>query len=311
MIVAAGLTPALQQILCFERLAPGQVNRASEAHLCASGKVLNVGLALHRLGGPCMTLALIGGSAGRSIDEEFEALGIEHRWVWAGARTRMCTTILDREGGITTELVENAGSVTTGELDLFFRFYEESLPQAQMVVLSGSLPAGAPKTFYRDLVRITPVPVVLDASGKELLEALPMGPFCIKPNREELGRTLGRPLRTNQELMPALRKIHEMGARNILVSSGAEALWASGPDGLFEFSPAKVPTVNPIGSGDCLAAGFAWGVCNGMSVHESVCFGMAAAAENASVLLPARIDPQRVKQRAREIRYRGRTSPND
>jgi len=301
MIVAAGLTPALQQILKFERLAPGQVNRASEAHLCASGKVLNVGLALHRLGGPSLTLAVIGGSTGKSIDEEFDALGVEHRWIWTGTRTRMCTTILDREASVTTELVENAGPVTSEELKEFTRCYTEILPRARMVVLSGSLPAGVPKTYYRDLVSAARVPVVLDASGKELLEALPMKPFCIKPNREEFGRTLGRPLHTSSELASAIKEVHEMGAKHVLVSNGAEALWASGPDGLFEFSPAKVRTVNPIGSGDCLAAGFAWGVSNGMSVHDAVCLGMAAAAENASVLLPARIDPQLVRQRSREI----------
>ena len=39
MIVAAGLTPAWQQILRFDALRLGEVNRAVEAHWCASGKV--------------------------------------------------------------------------------------------------------------------------------------------------------------------------------------------------------------------------------------------------------------------------------
>ena len=52
MIIAAGLTPAWQQIMRFERLATGQVNRAREVAWCASGKVLNVGLALARFETP-------------------------------------------------------------------------------------------------------------------------------------------------------------------------------------------------------------------------------------------------------------------
>ncbi len=304
MILAAGLTPALQQILVFDRLTPGIVNRAREAHLCASGKVLNVGIALHRLGGASMTLALIGGLAGKAIDTEFESIGIPHRWVWARAGTRMCTTILDRATGATTELVENARPVECPELDNFLTSYEMSLPGTRFVVLSGSLPSGTPPTYYRDLIRRANVPVVLDASGKELLEALPARPFCVKPNRDELGRTLGRELQSAEDLKKAIGDLLRLGAQNVLVSNGAEALWAGSGEGILEFIPAKVAAINPIGSGDCLAAGFAWASGNGMSIVEAVCFGMAAAAENASELLPARIEPQKVKRRAREIQFR-------
>ena len=38
MILAAGLSPAWQQILVFDRFRPGGVNRAANARLCARGK---------------------------------------------------------------------------------------------------------------------------------------------------------------------------------------------------------------------------------------------------------------------------------
>ena len=46
MIVAAGLTPAWQQLMAFDALEPGAVNRAREVTWCSSGKVLNVAIAL-------------------------------------------------------------------------------------------------------------------------------------------------------------------------------------------------------------------------------------------------------------------------
>ena len=49
MILAAGLSPAWQQIMTLAELRIGEVNRARDVQWCASGKVLNVGLALHRL----------------------------------------------------------------------------------------------------------------------------------------------------------------------------------------------------------------------------------------------------------------------
>ena len=48
--------------------------------------------------------------------------------------------------------------------------------------------------------------------------------------------------------------------------------------------------MNPIGSGDCLAAGVAWALREGASMVEAIRFGMAAAAKNATMLLPSRLE---------------------
>jgi hypothetical protein len=39
VIIAAGLTPAWQQMLVFDGVRVGEVNRAREAYWCSSGKV--------------------------------------------------------------------------------------------------------------------------------------------------------------------------------------------------------------------------------------------------------------------------------
>jgi tagatose 6-phosphate kinase len=295
MILAAGLTPAYQQVLVFDNFRLGEVNRARQAFKCASGKVLNVGLALHHLGGPSMTLALIGGLEGECIDREFSSLGVGHRWVRSPNSTRVCTTILNRSNGTATELVENALPVEAEQLDQFGAAFTELARTARFVVLSGSLPAGAPKTFYREVIGRTGARIILDASGQELLAALPLKPFCVKPNREELSRTLGRDLKTDSDLKAAMRKIQELGAEWVIVSQGSQVLWAGGEGKLFNFHPAEVPAINPIGSGDCLAAGIAWALRRGTEMPDAICFGMAAAAENASTILPARLDPDRVR----------------
>lgn len=290
-------------MLVFDRLRPGEVNRAHEVFKCASGKVLNVGLALHHLGGPSLTLALIGGTEGESIDREFTSLGVHHRWIWSSKPTRTCITILDRSTGLTTELVENAAPMDADRLDRFVAAYKEESARAQIVVLSGSLPAGTPKTFYRDLIAATQARVVLDASGPELLDALPLKPFCVKPNREELGRTLGRDLKTENDLRSAVAEACDLGAEWVIVSQGPNALWAGCKGRIRVFHPARIATVNPIGSGDCLAAGLAWAISSGMEMGDAIRFGMAAAAENAAVMLPSRLDLERVRSRASEIIY--------
>ena len=152
MILSAGLTPAWQQILVFDRVRWGEVNRAREAAWCGSGKVLNAGVAAHRLGGPSLTLAPLGGMPLGEIDREFAELGVPRRWTKTRAATRVCTTLLDRTSGQITELVENGRPLDPSELKAFRAAYSEEAARAEVVVLTGSLPDGAPLALYRDLV---------------------------------------------------------------------------------------------------------------------------------------------------------------
>ena len=301
MILAAGLTPAWQQILLFESFTPGAVNRALQAHWCASGKVLNVGLALHHLGGPCKTLAVVGGAAGQAIREEFRQLDIAARWVETAAPTRICTTILDAARHTTTELVENARELASGELDAFLTAYTEEAASASVVVLSGSLPAGTPASLYRTLLQRTPGKAVLDVRGEELLQAVGEKPFLVKPNREELGRTMGHELHTEEELFEAMRDVHQRGAEWVVVSDGKNPIHASSGDGFYRMTTLPGNVVNPIGCGDCLAAGIAWATSRGLEPLDAIRHGIAAAADNLGQLLPARLDRHRVEALARSV----------
>jgi 1-phosphofructokinase family hexose kinase len=295
IILTAGLTPAWQQILVLDALRIGQVNRAREVHWCASGKVLNAALACHTLGAPCHNLTMVGGPQGDAMEAEFTALGVSHDWVRLRAPSRVCTTVIDGTSGVSTELVQNALPVREEELRQFVRLYENALPRARAVILIGSLPEGTPQAFYRDLLEKTRVRSVVDASGPELLAALAQKPYCVKPNREELGKSLGCSVSADEDLRAAMRYLNTLGAEWVVVSQGEKPVWASHSGGFLRFRPPDIIAVNPIGSGDCLAAGIACGVAEGMDMPEAIRLGVAAAAENASMLLPARLTRTRVR----------------
>jgi 1-phosphofructokinase family hexose kinase len=301
LIVAAGLTPAWQHILLFDGFRAGEVNRAREVHWCASGKVLNVALALRSLGGPSLTVIPAGGPTGESIARELDGLGIRHRLVKTSAPTRVCTTLLEATSSAPTELVENAQALAPREVEEYLRVYGEAAKEARAVVLSGSLPPGTPTRFFLDCLERTRCPAVIDARGPELLETLPLEPLVVKPNREELGRTFGKELRTDEELKAAILEMHRLGARWVVVSQGKAGLWLSGEGTRVCLKPPVVRTVNPIGCGDCMAAGIAWGIAQGMTVPDAVRLGMGAAAQNASVLLPGRLDLPTVQSLAARV----------
>jgi tagatose 6-phosphate kinase len=303
VIVAAGLSPAWQQILVFDRFAPGAVNRASHAQWCASGKVLNVGIGLAHLGAVCRTIAPLGGPARASIEEEFGVLGIPLRSIACREPTRVCTTVLDRATGATTELVENSPPIADDELAAFERAFAEEAAAAHVVVLTGSLADGAPTSFYRDLLRRTSAAAILDVRGPELLAALACQPLVVKPNREELGKTVGRDLDEDDDLLAAMRTLNQAGAQWVVVTAGKSAVWVTSAGETYHLVPPAVAVVaNPIGCGDALAAGMACAIECGDSVIDAVRYGMAAAADRLSHLLPGRLDPNRVASIAELIR---------
>jgi 1-phosphofructokinase family hexose kinase len=302
VILSAGLTPAWQQILVLDSFQVGEVNRAREAIWCGSGKVLNAGIAAHHLGGPSLTLSTMGGPATEGITTEFQSLGVPHRWVQTHSPTRVCTTIVDRSRASITELVENGRPLTEEELDEFRHVYAEQAAQADVVVLIGSLPLGTPDAFYRQLLEKTSCPAVLDFRGEGLLSVLDLKPEVVKPNRDELSLTLNRSLDNDRELLAGMRSLNERGARWVVVTHGAEPVWVTSPRETYRLSPPPIAEiVNPIASGDAIAATIAWGLRDGRNCVESVRLGLAAAAQNVCQILPCRLNVDRMETESQSI----------
>lgn len=291
MILVAGLTPAWQQIVRFESLELGAVNRAQEVHWCASGKVFNVAIALAQLGTECRMISPIGTNVCSEAERELATLGVQSRLVVCETPTRVCTTLIESTGGTVTELVENARSLEAATVDRVSELFAVEAASASVVVLTGSLPSGTPVAFYRDLAAGSAGKVVLDARGPELLAALEARPFVVKPNREELAQTMRQPLTDDAALVAAMRELNRRGAEWVVVTEGKHAVWAASAHGVWRLRPLAIErVVNPIGCGDCLAGGLAWGLSSNRELLESLAIGIAAAAQNAGQLLPARVN---------------------
>jgi 1-phosphofructokinase family hexose kinase len=252
-------------------------------------------LALGALGVPVQLLSPAGGWTGAAMRAEF-ASSAPATWIDTARPTRVCTTILNRADATATELVENAVELSAEELRDFQTQYQSAIGNADFAVLTGSLPRGTAPTFYRDLLEQTRCPVLLDVRGPELSAALACKPRVVKPNREELAHTVGRPLRDRADVLEAMRELIARGAGSVIVTQGKDAVWVMQGADLWELTPPTVaPIVNPIGCGDCLGAGVAWGLARGDALVDAVRLGIAAAADNVTQLLPARLSRTRVE----------------
>jgi 1-phosphofructokinase family hexose kinase len=293
VILAAGLSPAWQHVVVVDGLRPGEVNRARELHSCASGKVINVGLALHHLSGgdsaATLTITPAGGPSYDLIHDDLTRCGVPHRLIRTQSPTRICTTVLDRAAGTATELVENAHPISDDELQEFMTAFVQAARGARAVVLTGSTQPSVPPDIFSSLVKAAPCPAVLDIRGEQLLAALDSRPFLVKPNRQELAQTFGHPIVSDEDLHAAMQELHRRGAECVAVTAGMNPAWLLYEGALYQIQPTPAERiVNPIGCGDCLAAGIAWAVGHGANPLDAVRQGMDLAAQNLTTLLPAR-----------------------
>jgi tagatose 6-phosphate kinase len=281
VIPCVGGTPAMQRTLRFERLVPGEVNRATDVLVTASGKVSNAARVATALGSRAVFVSFLGGDPGRFVDEKLAEEGVVRDAVWTDAPTRTCATLLHDSGEV-TELVEEAPPVSERDAAALEEAARKHLPGADALCLIGSLPPGVPGDLYARLVEAASeagVPTLVDAQKEPLVEALAARPFIVKPNLEEATATLGLSEETGAS--EAARSLVEAGARWAVVSEGAGgSVLASDAGKTWRVSPPKLEAVNPIGSGDSLAAGILHSLTKGASVPEAVAYGTACAAAN-------------------------------
>ena len=301
MILAAGLSPAWQHTLLFSQLQTGTVNRATQSCWAASGKVLNVALAVHHLGADGLALAPMGGDVGKMMQREFESTGTEGDWIPTALSSRICTTILDLGSRQTTELVEGAPRLSWSELQRFSSRLLSYSEHASYIVVSGSIPEGTSADYFSKVLTPLAERCILDVRGPELLAALPMRPLVVKPNRNELAFTLNCEITNLTSLLEAMGRLREKGAQWVIVSNGAENLLIDGPEGIFMGHSVPVASVNPIGCGDCLAAGIAVGLKEGKPMLEAISLGIAAAAESATQLLAGRFQRSAVDELQKRV----------
>ena len=142
---------------------------------------------------------------------------------------------------------------------------------------------------------------VVDARGNLLLRALKAKPSLVKPNRQELAATVGRPLRSQRDFMRAMRQMVELGAARVVVTAGGKPTLAFDGRTFWEVVPPRIAVVNPIGSGDAFAAGLISGLLRGEDLGQACRWAAAAGAANALTPMPGELNLADVKKLAPKV----------
>lgn len=276
MVITVTLNPAVDRIIKLDRLNAGRLNRVQEVKVLPGGKGINVALFLHALGREVEVTGILGGQSGAYIENELRRQGIPASFTWARAETRTNIKIIE-ENGRETEINE-AGRVTGDEIAAFTKILQSRLSGCAYLVLAGSLPRGASPSTYGELMEEigSRCRVVVDTYGRALKEILKMGPYMIKPNRQEAEEIVGHSLDSISDYNRALDRFLGYGIRVVVISLGGEgALFATEKERfLIQPPPLKYEKVT-VGAGDSLVAGMVSALADNLPLRQAALQAMS------------------------------------
>ncbi|MFJ4223619.1 1-phosphofructokinase family hexose kinase [Microbacterium sp. NPDC089695] len=283
MILTVTPNPALDLTWRVDRLTPGATHRADAGAARSGGKGINVARVAHAQGASVLALTTAGGRTGVAFVADLGASGVPHRLVQVAAPTRQTVALVDEALGDTTIVNERGENPTDAEWAALFGEVVDALPSARVLVISGSLPPGAPGSFVPLLIGTAAdagVPVIVDTSGPALLRAADAGASVLKPNAAELVEATGI-----ADPVEGARALLARGAGLVLLSRGAEGMLAVTAETVTHARLDAPLAGNPTGAGDAAVAACAALYADGVRDTETV-LRRATAWSAAAVTMP-------------------------
>jgi len=281
VIVTVTLNPSLDRTIEVAALVVGSLVRGTSTRVDAGGKGVNVARALAEHGTKTRAVLPTGGPDGERLLALLADSGVDVVSVPVAASTRSNVSLVEPDG-TTTKVNEPGGTLTADEVQAVVDCVVLAADGADWVVLCGSLPPGVPVDVYARLCRALQhggTRVAVDTSGPALDAALDASPALVKPNRDELAESAGRPIATLGDVLTAAEQLRRRGAAAVLASLGPDgAVLVSDEAPLTGRSPVLAPR-STVGAGDAMLAGFlSGGGCGRAALTSALAWGAAAVS---------------------------------
>lgn len=282
MIYTLTVNPAIDYTVSVENFTLGRVNRTLSEQIFIGGKGINVSCVLNNLGVKSTALGFAAGFTGEAIVNGLEKLGVKTDFVMLQNGASRINVKLKAEHE--TEINGQGPHIPNDKLkELFDKI--DGINSGDMLVLAGSVPNTLPKDIYQQIMRRLSekdVRFVVDATGELLKNCLAYEPFLIKPNNFELSEIIGKQLVTDEQIADGARQLQKMGAKNVLVSMAANgALLLTENGDVHRIGIVKGKTVNSVGAGDSMVAGFLAGYTETGDYEYALKLGTAAGGATA------------------------------
>ncbi|HEX7975131.1 MAG TPA: 1-phosphofructokinase [Anaerolineales bacterium] len=286
MIYTLTLNPAVDRELTVPAVEFDSVLRATKSQVDFGGKGFNVSRLLKGLDVDSTAVGFLGGKAGEILQDGLQALGVGTDFVWVAGETRTNVSIVTQSGGHYIKVNERGPAIEPAKQQELLDKISSLASPGDWWVLAGSLPPGVPDSYPAQIVKLLGergALTLLDTSGEALRLGCREKPYLVKPNAEEARALTGLPMDTPLEIAAGAVEIRKMGALNVVISMGkAGALLQTADETWLAYSP-RIREKNPIGAGDSMVGGLVWALKRGLSLKESLGWGVASGAATASL----------------------------
>jgi len=286
-ILTLTLNPAIDSACETDRVEPTRKLRTSNARYDPGGGGINVARVLQRLGSRVHACYLAGGVTGALLDQLIDGCNLPRTSLPIAQDTRIAHAVHERETGAEYRFVPQGPLVSATE----WQGALDSLASHEfdILVASGSLPAGVPDDFYARLLAVLSAHkarLILDSSGAPLAKAVEAGGlWAIKPNQAEFEALMGKSFADIEAMGAAATALAAQGAaEHIIISMGGNGALYANAQGHRHCLPPPVTVSSAVGAGDSFVAGLAHTLAEGWSAERAFLYGMAAGT--AAALTP-------------------------
>lgn len=281
MIYTVTLNPSIDCVVHLNSFEKGITNRTSSEEYYFGGKGLNVSVILAELGFQSTALGFIAGFTGEAIKNGIRSEMIKTDFIpLKNGISRINVKIKAEEE---SEINCQGPNIDKDEFEMLIRKTSQ-IHNSDTIVLAGSIPNTLPDNTYETILKELNgrnLQIIVDASGKLLLNSLKYKPFLIKPNRQELAEIFHTEINNETDIETYARELQKLGAKNVLVSLGGEGALLIDEFGKKHRSGIlKQKVINTVGSGDSMVAGFLAGYKT--TNHYSYALKLGTACGNAT-----------------------------
>lgn len=280
MIYTVTLNPSIDYIVEVDDLELGKINRMKRENKFPGGKGINVSRVLKRLDVGSIALGFVGGFTGDFIKNVLGNERVSSDFVQVEGDSRINIKLKSQ---LETEINGQGPAISEEKLDQFF-YKLKQIKKGDYVVLAGNIPNTLPSDLYEQLTlwgQENGIHIIVDASGKVLLDVVKHRPFFIKPNHHELGDLFDVKINSIEQAIPYGKKLVEMGAQNVGISFAGDGAILITENSVYVSNVPKGEVINSVGAGDSLVAGFVGTYVKTNNIETAFKVGVASGSATA------------------------------
>ncbi len=277
MILTVCLSPCIDVNLEVESLNVGRSHTILSKRVFFTGKAINVAIGLARLKVDSFATGFMYEENGHQFEQELHREGVTYKFVWNKGRVRENYKFIDHKSML-TEIDDISPEVSEEKQEELIKLVSRLSPSCEAVVISGGLAKGMSPEFYGRILSVVPsnVKKVVDSEGERLFSSLRYGVDLVKPNLEELERSLQKSISTQEEMLAACKELIKLGAKCVLLSLGKAGAIITDGNKSYCCKSVNVAMNSTLGAGDSMVAAATSALVKDTPLEEILRQGVAA-----------------------------------